>query len=41
MHKEAVMLQVLSRWIESVFGPVFELLGNVPPRYVNRLFAPF
>ena len=35
------MLQVLSSWIERAFGPVFEMLGDVPLRYVNRLFTPF
>jgi len=35
------MLHAINRLIEAVFAPVFELLGDVPPRELHRLFAPF
>ena len=35
------MLDRIARWIESLFAPAFELLGDLPPRAVNRLFTPF
>ena len=35
------MFKALVRSIEGFFAPVFEFLGNLPPRAINRLFAPF
>ena len=35
------MLHAISRLIERLFAPAFELLGDLPPRAVNRLFMPF
>ncbi len=35
------MLKLIVRWIESLFAPVFELLGDLPPSAVSRLFTPF
>jgi hypothetical protein len=35
------MLRAINRLIEALFAPVFELLGNVPPRELHRLFATF
>ena len=34
-------MHFIERIIESLFAPVFELLGNVPPRELSRLFTPF
>jgi hypothetical protein len=35
------MLKLIAHWIERAFAPAFELLRDVPPRALNRLFAPF
>ena len=35
------MLTAISSWIERAFAPAIELLGNLPPSAVTRLFAPF
>jgi hypothetical protein len=35
------MLERITSFIERLFAPAFELLGDLPPRAVNRLFAPF
>jgi len=35
------MFTLLTRWIERAFAPAFELLRDVPPRAMHRLFAPF
>ena len=35
------MFKSLVRSIEAFFAPVFDLLGNLPPSAMNRLFAPF
>jgi len=35
------MFNLVFRWIERLFAPVFELLGDLPPSALNRLFAPF
>lgn len=34
------MLNALNRAIEAIFAPVFELLGDIPPRHLHRLFSP-
>jgi len=38
---EGAMLQRILRWLEPAFAPTMELLGSLPPRAVNRMFAPF
>jgi hypothetical protein len=35
------MFKAIARAIEALFAPVFELLGDMPPRAAHRLFAPF
>ena len=35
------MITAISKAVEALFAPVFELLGDLPPTAVNRLFAPF
>ena len=35
------MLSTMTRWIERAFAPAFELLRDVPPRALHRLFTPF
>ena len=35
------MLKSIARLIERLFAPAFELLGDLPPRAVSRLFMPF
>ncbi len=35
------MIKSISQAIEALFAPVFELLSDLPPSAVNRLFAPF
>lgn len=35
------MIQAIARAVEALFAPVFELLGDMPPRAAHRLFAPF
>ena len=35
------MITAISSWIERAFAPAIELLGNLPPSAVTRLFAPF
>ena len=35
------MLKLVVRWIERLFAPALELLGDLPPSALNRLFAPF
>jgi hypothetical protein len=35
------MFKLLSKWIEGLFAPAFELLGDLPPSAVSRLFMPF
>ena len=35
------MFHQIGRIIERLFAPAFELLGDLPPRSVNRLFMPF
>jgi hypothetical protein len=35
------MLEMISSAISRLFAPTFELLGDLPPRAMTRLFAPF
>ncbi len=35
------MFNWILRAIDRLFAPTFELLGDMPPRALNRLFAPF
>ena len=35
------MFKSLVRSVEALFAPVFELLGDLPPSALNRLFTPF
>lgn len=35
------MFNAIAQVIERLFAPVFELVGNMPPRVANRLFTPF
>ena len=35
------MFNAIAQVIERLFAPVFELVGDLPPSAVNRLFAPF
>lgn len=34
-------MSAFAHYIEALFAPVFELFGDVPPRYLSRMFAPF
>ena len=34
-------MRTLERLFARIFGPVFELLGDLPPRALIRVFAPF
>lgn len=34
-------MQIIERLFARLFGPVFELLGDMPPRALTRVFAPF
>ena len=35
------MFKFIANWIERLFAPAFQLLGDLPPSALNRLFAPF
>ena len=35
------MINAIAQFIERLFAPVFELMADMPPRAVNRLFTPF
>ena len=35
------MLESISRLIARLFAPAFELMGDMPPRAMNRLFLPY
>jgi hypothetical protein len=35
------MFKFIADAIERLFAPALELLGEMPPRAVHRLFAPF
>ena len=41
LHKEDLVMRTLERLFARIFGPVFELLGDLPPRALIRVFAPF
>jgi len=34
-------MNFIERFFQSLFAPVFEMLGDLPPRALNRLFTPF
>jgi len=34
------MMKLLARWIHLALAPTFELLRDVPPRAMQRLFTP-
>ena len=34
-------MNFIERIFQALFAPVFELLGDMPPRALNRLFMPF
>jgi hypothetical protein len=34
-------MRILEQLFASLFTPVFELLGDVPPRALDRLLMPF
>jgi hypothetical protein len=35
------MIGRLTRWLEALFAPTFELLRNVPPRAMMHVLTPF
>ena len=35
------MFKLLSQWIDALFAPAFELLRDLPPSAMSRLFSPF
>ncbi len=35
------MIKVIANAIERLFAPALELIGDMPPRAVHRLFTPF
>ncbi len=35
------MINAIAQFVERLFAPVFELMGDLPPTAVNRLFTPF
>jgi hypothetical protein len=35
------MFKLISNLIARFFSPALELIGNMPPQAVNRIFAPF
>ena len=35
------MLEIIASAITRLFAPAFEMLGDVPPRALTRLFTPF
>ena len=35
------MFKTIQVWLQRFFAPALELLGDLPPHAVNRLFAPF
>ena len=39
--RDPIMFRLLANWIERLFAPAFQLLGDLPPSALNRLFAPF
>ena len=34
-------MNFITRFLNRLFAPVFELLDSLPPHALNRLFAPF
>ena len=34
-------MSFLARLVEAIFAPVIELLGDLPPRALTRLFTPY
>jgi hypothetical protein len=35
------VFKTVQAWLHRFFAPAFQLLGDLPPHAVNRLFAPF
>ena len=35
------MFKLIASWLERLFAPAFQLLGELPPNALNRVFAPF
>ena len=41
LHKEDLVMRTLERLFARIFGPVFEMLGDMPPRALIRVIAPY